>query len=254
MRKPAGQPGVLFLHHFGGSARTWNDVMARLDGVETRAIDLAGFGAAADATGPFDVARYARDAEAALDTMAGDRIIVVGHSMGGKLALALAARQPPAIAALVLLSPSPPTPEPMTAADRAEALAGWGLLDHAEATLAQTTARPLGSHVRHLALDDMLRSGAAAWRAWLEGGSLEDIAPRMGDVAVPVTVLCGSDDATIPADVHRRELMPWLRDATLAIVPGAGHLLPLEAPDTVAQAIIAQLALAERGVAVPASS
>lgn len=234
--------GVLFLHHFGGSARTSDAVVAQLDGVETSAIDLPGFGAAAAADGPYDVIRYADVAEAAFDAMAAERIVVVGHSMGGKVALALAARRPRRLASLLLLSPSPPTPEPMSDADRATALAGWGDLDHAEATLARITARPLGPHARDLALDDMLRAAAGAWRAWLETGSREDIAAALARIVVPTMILCGSDDSVLPVAVHRRETMSRLPDAALRIVAGAGHLLPIEAPDMVAEAIMAQTA------------
>ncbi len=238
--------GVLFLHHFGGSARSWDAVIARMDGIETIAIDLPGFGAAAASAGPFDVAACADIASAALRLMASDRLWIVGHSMGGKIALALAARQPYRVGGLVLLAPSPPTAEPMAPGDRDAALAGWGSLAHAEATLARITAVPLGSHARALALDDMLRTGHAAWRAWLEAGSREDISALMPHIAIPAVILCGGNDCVIPCNVQRREVASRLRNATVVEIPDAGHLLPLEAPDAVAAAIRAGISPAGR--------
>lgn len=232
--------GALFLHRFGGSTRSWDGVLARLNpSIETSAPDLPGFGSAAASPGPFNVAAYADAAGVALHAMACDRVLIVGHSMGGKIALALAARRPDRLAGLVLLSPSPPTPEPMTADERSAALAGWGSLAYAEASLTRTTAASLGAVAHAMELDGMLKTSAAAWRAWFASGSREDISTAMTAIAVPSIILCGTADRTIPLDVQRREVWARLPDATLLEIPGTGHLLPVEAPDLVASTIAA---------------
>lgn len=232
--------GILFLHRFGGSARSYDPVIARLDtGLETAAPDLPGFGLAANSPEPFDVAAYADFAGAALLAMASQQVLVVGHSMGGKVALALAARLPARLAGLMLLSPSPPTAEPMSPDDRAAALAGWGDRAYIEATLARNTATPLSSDIRRIEIDGMLQTSALAWQAWFAVGSCEDISAAMANVYAPTTILCGTADRTIPLEVQRREVAARLRGAVVAEVSGAGHLLPIEAPDAVAAAIAA---------------
>jgi len=164
--------------------------------------------------------------------------ILIGHSMGGKVALALAARRPPALAELLLLAPSPPTPEPITDEARAALIAGRGDHGAMARTLAQITAFPLAEPVRVRAIDDMMRAGKAAWNAWLTLGSREDISPAMSQINAPVTIVSGTDDTVLPTLLLDREVAERLSRVRKVVVQGAGHLLPLEAPDEVASAIV----------------
>ena len=87
--------------------------------------DLRGFGespAPGEGWAHYTVDAMADDLHGLLGRLSLGRFIVVGHSMGGKVALALAARQPAGMAGLALLAPSPPTPEPMEPAERARLL------------------------------------------------------------------------------------------------------------------------------------
>jgi pimeloyl-ACP methyl ester carboxylesterase len=230
--------GILFLHRFGGSSRSWDAILARLgQAVEVVAPDLPGFGAAATAVGPFDVAAYADAAASALQAMTSNRLLVVGHSMGGKIALALAARRPARLTGLVLLSPSPPTAEPMTDAERAAALAGWGDAAYVAASIETTTALPISSDAKAIEMASMLQTSAPAWRSWFEAGSREDISEAMANIEVPATILCGTADRTIAIAVLRREVAARLGDAQFIEIPGAGHLLPVEVPGIIAEAI-----------------
>lgn len=232
-------PTVVFLHHFGGSARSWDAVIAGLGGAfEIVALDLPGFGDAAGAPGPYTVAGMADHVEAKLRAQACPSFILVGHSMGGKVALAVAARRPAGLQALLLLAPSPSTPEPIAEGKRSAAIAGWAEYSVASQTLAEITALPLAEERRRLAIRDMMRAGKAAWTAWLDCGSREDLSDDIGGIEVPVTVLSGTCDSVLPTDLIRREVAARLPGANLIEVVGAGHLLPLEAPEAVAQEIM----------------
>lgn len=235
-------PTLVFLHHFGGSARSWDGVIDRLGGAfPTLALDLPGFGDAGGAPGPFTIDAYTDWLEGEVRPCATAGAIIIGHSMGGKLALATAARQPAWLRSLVLLAPSPPSPEPIADDARAALHAGWADLDTATRTLDRNTAQPLAQALRRGALDDWMRSGKQAWIAWLEIGSREDITAVMLDVAVPVLLLSGARDIIVPTALINAEIVPRLPNARLQTVPGAGHLLPVEAPDIVA-AMIAEFA------------
>ena len=232
------RPGILFLHRFGGSSHSWNAVLARLgQRFEVATPDLPGFGAAATAVGPFNVAAYADAAASALQAMTSHDLLVVGHSMGGKVALALAARRPARLTGLVLLSPSPPTAEPMTDAERAAALAGWGDPAYVETSIERTTALPISSDATANEMAGMLQTSAPAWRSWFKAGSREDISEAMENIEVPAMILCGTADRTIPIAVLRSEVAARLVDAEFIEIPGAGHLLPVEVPGTIAETI-----------------
>lgn len=237
---PTGRPALVFLHYFGGSGRTWEPVMDALAAAGWRCLapDLRGFGAS-PAPGEdwthYTVDTMADDIHGLIERLRLERFIVVGHSMGGKVALALAARQPPGLAGLAglaLISPSPPTPEPMEEAERARLLAGYGDAAAVKKTLRKITARPLSAPLFDAVVSDNLRASASAWRAWLEHGSREDISARMPQIEVPIRVAVGAKDQAITGDLVTREILTRVNvaEALLESVPDVGHLLPLEAP------------------------
>ncbi len=233
-----GPTALIFLHYYAGSSRAWTEVVGHLKQFyRCVAPDLRGFGASADAASGYTLDDGANDIAALVETLALDRYIFVGHSMGGKIALTLAARQPKGLRGLVLLAPSPPTPEPIADEDRQRLLDGYGQREQAESTAKGITAQPLSPDVLEQVIVDNLRSSHQAWIAWLERGSHEDIADRMPQLQVPVVVVVGEEDVTIPLDVQRREVLARLPQAHLHTVAQAAHLLPLEAPLAVMRAI-----------------
>ncbi len=232
------RPTLIFLHYFGGSARAWSGVIARLAGAfDCLALDLRGFGAACDAAGPYSVDAYADDVASLLARRGSARTIIVGHSMGGKIALALAARRPLGISGLVLVAPSPPTPEPMTEDERARMLGAHGDREALLAIAREITARPLPPVLLEQVVGDMLSSGVAAWSAWLRGGSRESIPIEAGPLSLPSVIITGGSDTVIPRRVLEEDVMPRLATSRLIALAGAGHLLPLEAPDRLADLI-----------------
>ena len=234
-----GQVAVLFLHYFGGSGGAWNTVMQHLPHARCVAPDLRGFGGTdAPATG-YSLDAYADDVAAIVDHFQLRRVVLVGHSMGGKIALAFAARRPAALRAMLLIAPSPPTPEPMADAERARLLATHGDRSAALETIAKITASPLPAPLLERAIGDNLRTSSAAWRAWLEHGSREDISARVQRITVAVTILVGAHDPVIPSQLIDQELVPYLAGVPTQsrVIPGVGHLIPLEAPEAVAQVI-----------------
>jgi pimeloyl-ACP methyl ester carboxylesterase len=141
---------------------------------------------------------------------------------------------------LVLLAPSPPTPEPITDADRAHLLASWGDRDAMTAIVEKISVRPLSVSGKDGLVDDMLLASKSAWEAWLKHGSREDISGSLHEVAVPIDLVVGDGDRTIPAAMLRRELLERAPDAVMESVAGAGHLLPIEAAEEVAAIIRAR--------------
>ena len=109
-------PALVFLHYWGGSRRTWTPVLTRLDpGQAFVAYDQRGWGNSVDVPGPYDMEQLADDAQKVIDTLGYTDYVLIGHSMGGKVAQVLAARKPAGLAGVVLVAPAPPAPVGATA-------------------------------------------------------------------------------------------------------------------------------------------
>ncbi|WP_071889704.1 alpha/beta fold hydrolase [Hymenobacter sp. PAMC 26628] len=231
---------VLALHYWAGAGHEFDALRPLLPlGTALFAPDLPGFGAQAPPAGfDYSVGAYADwVAEFIRENKLTDYVLV-GHSLGGKVALALAATRPAGLRRLVLLSPSPPSPEPISDDDRAASLAAYGKPAEAEKTFHNITEAALPTAVHQQIVADNLRSRQAAWDAWLLAGSLEDLTALMGEITVPCHLLVGAADRAIPAAAQRQQTLPLLPAGTpLTEVPGTGHLLPYEAPAAVAAAI-----------------
>lgn len=224
------------LHYWAGAGHEFDQVAALLaPDYRLLAPNLGGFGGAPAPARGFAVAAYADAVQGFIEAENPGRYVLVGHSMGGKIALELAARQPAGLVGVVLLSPSPPSPEPMTDEDRQTSLQAWGKPAEAEKTVRTITARPLPAATHRQLVADNLASSRAAWEAWLLRGSREDISARMSQIGVPCALVAGDQDAVLSPSVHGLETLPLLPpDTPLEIISGAGHLLPYEAPQEVA--------------------
>lgn len=208
----SGPLTLVFLHYFGGSSLEWQLVMNKLSSqYHCLAIDLRGHGdSEAPATG-YSVSDMADDISCLLRTLDVHEYILIGHSMSGKVALALAARQPGKLHSLVLVSPSPPAPEPISDADRQDMLMTHGQRSAAEQTFEKITAKPLSEEIKEQIIADNLRTSEAAWNAWLTLGSKEDISAQMNTVVVPMSIIVGTADEAIKPDVQKNMTLPYLK-------------------------------------------
>jgi pimeloyl-ACP methyl ester carboxylesterase len=80
-----GDPALVFLHYWGGSSRTWQDVIDLLGGSpRSIALDQRGWGGSVATDGRYDLSAMADDAEAVARILGLNRYVLVGHSMGGQ--------------------------------------------------------------------------------------------------------------------------------------------------------------------------
>ncbi|KMO23990.1 alpha/beta hydrolase [Methylobacterium indicum] len=248
------EPVLFCLHFLGGSAREWRPLSERL-GPAARcvAIDLPGFGDAADHPGG-DVAAMADHVAARIEAEGpSGPWLIAGNSMGAKVALALARRHEdgdPALAGLaglVLMAGSPPCPEPM-AEERRRAMIAWIDADpetrrrEAEAFVSANVGAPLSPEDHARTVEDVLRANPDAWKAWLTGGANEDWRDRIGLLRVPALVVSGAQDGDLGPEAQAALTLPHLARHRHVVAVGAAHLLPLERPDEMAELIRAFLA------------
>jgi pimeloyl-ACP methyl ester carboxylesterase len=228
-------PALVFLHYWGGSHRTFDPVIARLSSASAVvSYDQRGWGAARALPGPYGIDQLADDVLDVAGQLGLGRYMLVGHSMGGKVAQLVAARRPEGLAGLVLIAPAPP--RPVVDARAAEALShaydsratAEGALQHA------LTHRTLPADLREQVLADSLAAGDEARVAWPLHGITRDITPAARQIDVPVLVVAGQHDRVeLPATLEAN-LVPVVPGARMTVIEGTGHLSPLEAPGEVA--------------------
>lgn len=235
-----GSPTLVLMHFLGGSHHTWFATLPWLDPHHLCvALDTPGFGDAADVEG-YSVSAMADQVDATLREMQLEDCVLVGHSMTGKVAAVLAARRPAYLRGLILVAPSPPGPQPMTDAQREQQLAYGASRNEAEAFVDDSSAHRLPDTVREVVIADAQRVNLHAWRAWVEHGSREDWSSRLGEVDCPVLLVCGGDDQQVPGPAaQRRTTLAHFPHHELQIIPGAGHLMPLQTPQALARLMLA---------------
>jgi len=231
-------PTVIFLHALGMSAQSWRLVRERLGDMPSVAVDLPGFGMA-NAGGSGDVAAMVEAVQPVVAETG--RCVLVGHSMGGKIATIVAAQAGAAVRGVVLVAASPPAPEPMDEARRKKMIgwfAGGGISPgDAAAFVDANCAAPLPPALRDRAIADVRRSRAAAWTGWLEHGSREDWRDRVGSVRRPALIVAGAGDGDLGPAAQRRLNLPHYPAGRIEVVADAAHLIPEEQPDRLAELI-----------------
>jgi pimeloyl-ACP methyl ester carboxylesterase len=235
------QPALVFLHYWGGSTRTWHPVIARLaSAARCVAIDHRGWGSSSAPAHGYATADLADDALAVISALGLDDYIVVGHSMGGKVAQLLAARVPSGLRGLVLVAPAPARPAVVPDAVLAGMRAAYGSRESVIATLDGVLRHaPLDDALREQVVQDSLAGAQAAKEAWPAQTIGEDVSDGLGRIDVPVLVLTGEHDRVEPAELMRSHVLAHIPGATLEVVPGSGHLMPLERPDELSTRIAA---------------
>ncbi len=228
-------PALVFLHYWGGSARTWDAVAARLPARRCRVlVNQRGWGGSRAMDGRYDLEALADDVAAVVEDREIARYVLVGHSMGGKVAQVLAGRRARGLAGLVLVAPAPPTPMDVPAEVRAGMLASYQSREGVLQALEVLAGPALGKAEREQVIADTLRGEAGAKSYWPEQGMLADVSAALNGVEIPVEVLVAERDQVEREAVLRPVLSRFLPKARFTLIPNSGHLVPLEAPEAVA--------------------
>lgn len=229
----SGDQTLVFLHYFGGAATSWQWVAEQLPDYRCVAINLPGFGGRA-ALEQSSLQQYADAVVQELARLEIEDYILVGHSMGGKIALQVAAMCDRAPSQVVLVAPSPPTQEPMPAEEKERLLNHHPSPDNARTTVTNATQQSLDQEQHDLAIKTHVVADSSAWRWWLLDGMEHSIADQVAHISVPVTVIASEDDPVISFDTIQSDVLDVIPHAELVVTQGVGHLVPLEAADWLA--------------------
>lgn len=238
-QRGSGELALVFLHYYGGSSRTWDGVANELaDRYRIVAIDHRGWGHSEAPADGYRIADLAADAEGVIDELGLQRYVLVGHSMGGKVAQLIASRRPGGLEGLVLVAPSPPSPMHLSDEQRATLTGAYHSRESVELVIDHVlTAKSLDAACRERVIEDSLRAAPQAKAAWPNIAMREDITAAVASIDAPTVVISGELDQVDRVATLQAELMPRIPHARMHILPGIGHLSPLEAPAEVAQLI-----------------
>jgi pimeloyl-ACP methyl ester carboxylesterase len=247
-RGPAGAPAAVLLHGIGGGRAIWREALPALasGGFDAIAFDLLGYGGSRDLR-PGGIDAMAQAVLDALDELGIARVAVIGHSMGGMVAQALAAQAPDRVGALVLACTSPAFGKadgPWQAAfvrDRLAPLdAGVGMAGLAAQRVPEMVAP--GASVAAVAQAEAVMSAVpeATYRAVLAAIVGFDRRADLPSIAVPALCIAGMHDRTAPPDMMRR-MAAQIAGAEVAELAGAGHLANVEQPQAFNEVVLSFL-------------
>ena len=240
---PGDGPVAVFLHGLGGGRTAWRPQLEVLSDLRRCvAWDAPGYGASAPvAATSFDA--YARAAIALIDEVSPDAPVdLVGMSFGGMIAQYATAHAPDRIRSLTLLCTSPKFGLDGTDPDewrqnRLNGLEAFGTTAAAAPVILTALAGPNAQHVVPEAAEAMGRIPMAGMLTALSVLPSHDSRGILPEITIPTLVVVGADDDETPPD-YSKAIVDLMPNATLVVIPGAGHLLNLEAPDAVNAAIL----------------
>lgn len=247
-RSPRHGPArtILLIHGAGMSARSWTLQLHGLSSAHRLlAMDLPGHGAS-DPAMPASVESYADTAFALLSALQTEPVFVVGHSLGGSVAIALAARHPECVQGLVLISSCARTTRNSSGLKTLLGSLPLSFRVMLFPSAAKSFLFALGatSEAVRLTFRDLRNCRAETIDADITAAEKMDLEDAAQSLRVPALILCGTSDIVTPLRQSEKltELIPHAR---LRVIDHAGHMLPLEAPQRVNQEILAFVATVE---------
>ncbi|GAA3011470.1 alpha/beta fold hydrolase [Actinokineospora diospyrosa] len=233
---------LLLFHAFPLDSRMWDGVRDALSGhVRLITPDQRGFGGAplGEAVSSLDV--VAADAIALLDSLAIERAVVGGCSMGGYVAMALLRHAPERVAGLLLVDTKAPADTEEAASNRL-AMAERAEREGIVPWLADTMLPVLGSSAVHGQVRGWLEEQSPKSVAWTQRAmaARPDSRDTLRAAKVDTLVVHGGADGLMPVSLG--EELADLTGGSLTVLPGVGHLPPVEAPEAFAAAVVPWLA------------
>lgn len=240
-----GRP-VIWLHAFPLDRGMWASQLYALSGTHrVITVDTFGFGVSGSPAGGWGVDLMADALAEWLENRGvAERVVVAGLSMGGYIALAFARRHPGRLAGLILADTRAEADGPDARAGREAAIAAvqaHGSSAQVEAMLPKALGatshaqRPgVVAQFRHTGIAQTVEAVVAGLRALRDR---PDALPTLASIAVPTLVLVGAEDTLTPPSAAE-VLANGIPGAKFVVIPGAGHLSNLEAPDAFNTAVL----------------
>ncbi|MEM9133229.1 MAG: alpha/beta fold hydrolase [Actinomycetota bacterium] len=232
---------TVFLHALGCRADMWDPVIAELGSAAGAAValELRGHGRSEAGAGPMDLSVLVGDVRSIIDGVGASACHLVGCSLGGLMAQAAALELGDRVASLTLINTGGVIATPDSWAARIAAVEENGLPPLADA-FAERLFSPSFRSSSPEVVGDVVRTVVATPAAGYISAcgvlAATDLRHRLASVSVPTLVIAGSADVATPVDAAEA-IVQRVPGSELVVLPGVGHLAPIEAPRSVAAAI-----------------
>lgn len=234
-------PALVLIHGLGSSGADWEDQVPVFSKYFRVIVpDLRGHGASAR-RGAYSVEQFAADTWQLLDRLSVEAPALLGHSMGGAVAMQMTLDRPGRVTKLVLAN-TLPNFRPQTLAQRwmlwsRLLLMGWlGPRGLAEVMTEKMYPRPDQAALRRKVAKRGARNDRNAYLGSIRALTGWSVADRLAELKLPVLVLAAELDFLPRAETDR--FVAALPDARLVLFPGTGHGLPLEEPAAFNRAVL----------------
>lgn len=258
-------PPVTLLHGFTQNGRSWLEVISRMPAGYTWIVpDLRGHGETRTPPGaPCSMDACAEDLELLWDHLGVEKTHLAGYSMGGRLALHVAATRPARVRSLLTIGAHAGLDDDAREGRRRgdEALAERIEKDGLEAFVNHWSSLPLFAglerrgpgFVAQIRAERMTNrvAGLACSLRGMGAGSMEPLWQKLAGVTFPCTFVAGQLDHGYVNSARR--LFETVPIGRVVVVPRAGHTVHQERPDAFAQLFAAHLAAAASGITTPVS-
>lgn len=229
-----GKPPIILIHGAGGNHLYWPSEIRRLPGYRVYALDLPGHGKS-DGCGQQSISMYTQSILNWLEEVDLHRAIFVGHSMGAAITLSLTLDYPEHVLGLGLIGAAARLPvatailessaSPTTFQNAIELVTKWSFASQADPRLVELATIRMGETRPSVLNGDFVACDAF------------DVTARVSEIIQPALVIVGAEDRMTPPR-EAQFLASSLPKALLESIPNAGHMVMLEQPVAVAQALL----------------
>lgn len=232
----SGTPAFVFVHGWQGDRAVWGGIVAAL-GPEVRAIavDQRGSGDSNRAPGPYNIERLAGDLHDLVTALGVAPVVIVGHSMGGTVALRFAVDYPEATRGLVLIAPVPASGGGFSErrVEYLRATAGDPVV------VREWLARTLSAEHDAATLDRLCAVAALTPREAALGSfaswGFANFADATRRIEAPALVIAPEHDA---AESVERNVAALLPNGEYVVLPNGAHYAIVEQPQEIAELIL----------------
>lgn len=228
---PAGAPALVFANSLGTTLRMWDPQVGALqDRFRIVRYDHRGHGSSPVPPGPYRIDDLGGDLLALFDRLGMSRAHVCGLSLGGMVAMWLAAHAPERVDRLVLLSTSAALGPPALWAERAAAALAGGMAAISDSVLARWFT-PAFAQRASTTVDEaremLEKTPVAGYVACCAAIERLDLVDRLPDIHAETLVIAGADDPATPPG-HSERIAASIAGAKLVVLDDAAHLLNIE--------------------------